>query len=1110
MRSATLRPDLNPILDEGAPTSTGGLLNATQLCDRLGIDMHLEAPQEVYRHGWGHEGSNAKDIIYTWRLTVNDIYEKPTTFSFDLVDGYSPLIVGLDLKQHSDTINRCKRKHIIFQRPYDTSPRTFYTYLSQDEGNNDRLRLNLIAHKNSTYKSLLGRKGKHIDANAIKKIHRFTHATAKEMKSILTDAGIQDKHIHDICDRVYDSCDICASSGTPSHKKKISLNNVNRAFNDSIQADFVTVYIKGEKFEVLNVIDTGTNYGERVIVPAKNAQIMMNKIEEEWIYHHGAPKFFSADPEFCRSNMQKFLHSHSIELQARPSRSSSKNGKVERNNGLFKNILSRITKETTRASSNTLVARASFLTNMFHGNSILSSFQLARGYSPSILGIPNSRVTTEILNAYKRTSANRAIHRLLKSHDNHLIHPSSLPPGTKIWVYYNTSAQNDPTRWVRATVAEALPHFVKCRRSKKGPPMTVAYEDIRLVPDDQLAEELQTHVLEDILETDILECNNINHGRNKEKPHGEEEVDNTPDVKTSFFSKVSNGNPMMDIGMEAPHGPDDTTDLISDEQRILKKIYLATGGAQLSRNKMECAPQWVLDKAVKEELENSWKDAFLEVSERSIPKNANVISSHVVYKVKCEENNLMRMKARLCPHGNRDKEAGKIRSDSSNAQYEIIRILLSAASIMSLKLGCIDIKSAYMQSGPINRELYVRPPKEYNGQRGILWRLLKLPYGISEAGRQWAKVIETWLLTDGNMERVHGMSQLYVLRNNQSNILMLLAKLTDDLLLAGDLNIMETFSAKIGKRFKLGKVVINSEIKFNGCKISQSMNNDIILSMSDYLEYIKPLNIARARRTTPMTQATNHELTGYRRLAGELTWIGCAVLPQASLIGSIMQQKIPNLSVQDLIEANQTLKELKQLRAFIRYQRPMKKLDHTEIVSFSDAAFNISKHQQYGQTGFLTGIRLCMANEDSTIYHVIDWSSTRQKRVSYSSYGAEILACTEADDRGFYMKQTLTSLYPQKAFEHILNVDSKGLFDTITTLHDGKEYRLRQTVQRIRDSFEAKELNVLRWIQGHVNIADALTKRNTTMHRLLNKILSTGRLVLPNHRSFELNSDVWT
>ena len=43
----------------------------------------------------------------------------------------------------------------------------------------------------------------------------------------------------------------------------------------------------------------------------------------------------------------------------------------------------------------------------------------------------------------------------------------------------------------------------------------------------------------------------------------------------------------------------------------------------------------------------------------------------------------------------------------------------------------------------------------------------------------------------------------------------------------------------------------------------------------------------------------------------------------------------------------------------------------------------------------------------------------------------------------------------------ILSVDSHGLYSTITTLHDGQDYRLRPTVSRMRDSFENKEITVM-------------------------------------------------
>lgn len=59
---------------------------------------------------------------------------------------------------------------------------------------------------------------------------------------------------------------------------------------------------------------------------------------------------------------------------------------------------------------------------------------------------------------------------------------------------------------------------------------------------------------------------------------------------------------------------------------------------------------------------------------------------------------------------------------------------------------------------------------------------------------------------------------------------------------------------------------------------------------------------------------------------------------------------------------------------------------------------------------------------------------------------------------------------------HELNGDSKGMYDIITTLLEGKDYKLRQTIQRIRDSFDLEDRNRLLWVQGRYNIADALTK----------------------------------
>jgi len=79
-------------------------------------------------------------------------------------------------------------------------------------------------------------------------------------------------------------------------------------------------------------------------------------------------------------------------------------------------------------------------------------------------------------------------------------------------------------------------------------------------------------------------------------------------------------------------------------------------------------------------------------------------------------------------------------------------------------------------------------------------------------------------------------------------------------------------------------------------------------------------------------------------------------------------------------------------------------------------------------------------------------------------------------------------------FPLVLTVDSFGLYSTISTLHEGRDYRLRPTVARLRDSFESRDISILQWIPGAVNIADALTKVNPAMFLKLNKIMVSGYL----------------
>lgn len=118
---------VNPIIDTGAPTSTGGTEEAAKLCQILGIQLNLSPPRAIYQHGWGTECAQAQHIRHTWYLTLFDINGLPTTIAFDLVNGSSPLIIGLDVKRFGNTINIGREKVLQFKRPQDNRIRTFVT-----------------------------------------------------------------------------------------------------------------------------------------------------------------------------------------------------------------------------------------------------------------------------------------------------------------------------------------------------------------------------------------------------------------------------------------------------------------------------------------------------------------------------------------------------------------------------------------------------------------------------------------------------------------------------------------------------------------------------------------------------------------------------------------------------------------------------------------------------------------------------------------------------------------------------------------------------------------------------------------------------------------------
>lgn len=202
------------------------------------------------------------------------------------------------------------------------------------------------------------------------------------------------------------------------------------------------------------------------------------------------------------------------------------------------------------------------------------------------------------------------------------------------------------------------------------------------------------------------------------------------------------------------------------------------------------------------------------------------------------------------------------------------------------------------------------------------------------------------MLTYGALECILSIGQLYV-KHKEEKLILIVAKLTDDFLMAGSEERMKHFIATIGKQFVIWKSVLEQKILFSGCEMEQDRNGSITMSMHRYMKMLKDIHVDQARRNQILSNVTELKDKTFRSLAETLLYLEIAVMPQGSLIASLMQQSICKLKVQDIVDANASVSELLRMRHVLQFIK-LSRIQDVAIVTFSDAV-HAWKERDYGQ-----------------------------------------------------------------------------------------------------------------------------------------------------------------
>ncbi|KAI0558243.1 hypothetical protein FGB62_224g07 [Gracilaria domingensis] len=129
-----------------------------------------------------------------------------------------------------------------------------------------------------------------------------------------------------------------------------------------------------------------------------------------------------ADREFDKKVIHEHMNKRGIKFLPLPARRHYKAGIVERKNRVLKDILERFELDDIQKSKTfqEKLSNAGYISNIMYGNRVASSFELVRGYTPSLNATGQLFVSGEYLEVHKAMTARGILARIMRSRPEYI------------------------------------------------------------------------------------------------------------------------------------------------------------------------------------------------------------------------------------------------------------------------------------------------------------------------------------------------------------------------------------------------------------------------------------------------------------------------------------------------------------------------------------------------------------------------------------------------------------------------------------------------------------------------------------------------------------------
>ena len=169
----------------------------------------------------------------------------------------------------------------------------------------------------------------------------------------------------------------------------------------------------------------------------------------------------------------------------------------------------------------------------------------------------------------------------------------------------------------------------------------------------------------------------------------------------------------------------------------------------------------------------------------SLPPGVRCLGAKLVFRTKTDGDGRVlsenARKTRLTAMGN-EQRAGVDYGETFSSAMSLtsLRVLVCLAAHFGLRIGHIDVSTAYLNA-QLDREIYMRaPPGMHSAKPGQFLKLARALYGLHQSGRLWAELLIKTLCALGFAPCEHGDPYVLV-RSSRSTRMLYIGVYVDDM-----------------------------------------------------------------------------------------------------------------------------------------------------------------------------------------------------------------------------------------------------------------------------------------------------------------------------------------